>query len=62
MPPENEFEKASREKPAGLVREFLQFLSENKKWWLLPMVIVLVLCSLLAVVATSVAPYIYTLF
>ena len=62
MPSENEFEKANREKPVGIVREFLQFLAENKKWWLLPMVIVLVLCSLLAIVATTFAPYIYTLF
>ena len=63
MPPENDFEKAGREKSVGIVREFLQFLSENKKWWLLPIVLVLVLCSLLAVVVTVVAPYtLYTLF
>ena len=58
----NDFEKASREKPVGIVREFLQFLAENKKWWLLPIVLVLVVCSLLAIFATSFAPYIYTLF
>jgi hypothetical protein len=62
MPPENDFEKASQEKPVGIVSEFLQFLAENKKWWLLPIVVVLVLCSLLAVFATVFAPYIYTLF
>ena len=59
---ENDFKKASQEKPAGIVREFLQFLSENKKWWLLPIVVVLALCSLLAIFATTFAPYIYTLF
>ena len=63
MPPENDFEKASQEKPVGIVREFLQFLSENKKWWLLPIVVVLVLCSLLAIVAVTLLPYsIYTFF
>lgn len=62
MQTENDFEKASQEKPVGIVREFLQFLAENKKWWLLPIVVVLVLCSLLAVFATTFAPYIYTLF
>ncbi|MGO9115524.1 MAG: DUF5989 family protein [Thermoguttaceae bacterium] len=62
MPPKNEFEKANQEKPMGIVREFLQFLAENKKWWLLPIVVVLVLCSLLAVFASTFAPYIYTLF
>jgi hypothetical protein len=60
--PENEFEKASREKPVGIVREFLQFLGTNKKWWLLPIIVVLVVCSLLAVVAATLAPYIYTFY
>jgi hypothetical protein len=59
---ENDFEKVSQEEPVGLVREFFCFLSENKKWWLLPIVLVLVLASLLAVVATAIAPYIYTLY
>jgi hypothetical protein len=62
MPPEDDFKKASQEKPVGIVREFLQFLAENKKWWLLPIVVVLVLCSLLAVVAINYAPFMYTLF
>ena len=62
MPPENEFEKASQEKAPGIVREFLQFLAENKKWWLLPIVVVLVLCTLLAFSALSLSPYLYTLF
>jgi hypothetical protein len=60
--PENEFEKAGQERPVGIVREFLQFLGTNKKWWLLPIIVVLVLCSLLAVVATTIAPYIYSLY
>jgi hypothetical protein len=59
---ENEFEAAAQEKPAGIVREFLQFLRENKKWWLLPIVTVLAACCLLAVAAATVAPAIYTLF
>ena len=62
MLPENDFEKASQEKPVGIVREFLQFWAENKKWWLLPIVVVLVLCSLMAVAAMSYAPFLYTLF
>ena len=60
MPPEDDFEKASQEKPVGIVREFLQFLAENKKWWLLPIVVVLVLCSLLALLRNgNFPPYIY---
>jgi hypothetical protein len=59
---QNDFELANREKPVGILREFLQFLADNKKWWLLPMVAVLAICSGLAVVATAMAPYIYTLY
>ncbi len=54
------FEEAAEEKPQSLPREFLQFLMENKKWWLLPIVLVLGLISLFAVLAgTGIAPFIY---
>lgn len=44
--------------------EFVQFLRAEKKYWLLPIVFVLVLFGLLLVFAQSsaVAPFIYTLF
>jgi hypothetical protein len=44
--------------------EFLQFLREEKKYWLMPIVIVFVLFGLLIVFGQSsaVAPFIYTLF
>ena len=40
------------------------FLRERKKWWLLPMVIVLLLFGALIVLTSgsAVAPFIYTLF
>jgi len=40
------------------------FLKERKKWWLLPMVIVLLLFGVLIVLTsgTAIAPFIYTLF
>ncbi|MEQ1574348.1 MAG: DUF5989 family protein [Vicinamibacterales bacterium] len=40
------------------------FMSENKKFWLLPIVTVLVLTGLLLVVTqgSALAPFIYTLF
>ncbi len=59
---QTDFERASQERPVGIVREFLLFLGENKKWWLLPIVAVLVICSLLVVAAATLAPAIYTLF
>lgn len=45
-------------------KEFVLFLKENKKWWLLPMIITMLLIGGLVVVAqgTAVAPFVYTLF
>ena len=47
-----------------LVSEFWQFLREEKKYWLVPIVIVFILFGLLIVFSQSsaVAPFIYTLF
>jgi len=58
-----DFEKAAEGKPTTLAREFVQFLLENKKWWLLPILLILLVFGLLMVFATSgAAPFIYTLF
>jgi hypothetical protein len=47
----------------GLVAELFDFLKHNKKWWLMPILIVLGLFGVLAMLAgSSVAPFIYTLF
>jgi competence protein ComGC len=44
--------------------ELWQFMRENKKYWLAPIVIVLLLVGILLVVAkgSAVAPFIYTIF
>ena len=46
------------------VGDLWSFLRERKKWWLLPMVIVLLLFGVLIVLTSgsAVAPFIYTLF
>ncbi len=48
----------------GFVREFLAFLRERKKYWLLPIIIVLALFGILIVLSQGsvVAPFIYTIF
>jgi len=48
----------------SLVREFWDFLKVRKKFWLLPIVIVLFLLGTLIVISESsaIAPFIYTLF
>jgi hypothetical protein len=48
----------------GVVSELLGFLGANKRWWLIPMVAVLLLFGLLVIFgsASGLAPFIYTLF
>ena len=48
----------------GLVREFGLFLKQEKKWWLVPLIALLLLLGVLLVFAegSAVAPFIYTLF
>lgn len=47
-----------------VLSEFWEFLRFNKKYWLLPIVVVLVAAGLLIVLSqgSAVAPFIYTLF
>jgi hypothetical protein len=47
-----------------VLTEFVQFLREEKKYWLVPIIVVFVLLGLLIVFSQSsaVAPFIYTLF
>ena len=46
------------------LREFLEFLKVRKKYWLLPIIIVLVIFGGLIVLSQGsvVAPFIYTIF
>lgn len=47
---------------SGLLGEFWQFLKEEKKWWLVPMLIVLGLIGVLVVLAVlfpASVPFIY---
>ncbi len=44
----------------GLVAEFWDFLKHNKKWWLVPILLALVVLGALVVVSSSaLAPFIY---
>ena len=49
---------------ASIVREFWAFLRMRKKFWLAPILIVLVLLSVLivATAGSALAPFIYALF
>ena len=47
-----------------LIKEFWQFLIERKKWWLIPVILVLLLVGGLLIMAEGsvLAPFIYTVF
>ena len=49
---------------AGITRELWSFLKVRKKWWLLPIILVLLLVGTLLVLAhgSVLDPFIYTIF
>ncbi len=48
----------------SIVREFWEFLRGRKKYWLLPIVLILLLLGLVIVLTaqSALAPFIYTVF
>jgi len=48
----------------AIIKEFLEFLRERKKWWIAPIVIFLLLLGGLLIFAkgSALAPFIYSLF
>jgi len=48
----------------SLLREFWAFMRARKKWWLLPIILVMLLVGSLLVFAqgSALAPFIYTVF
>jgi hypothetical protein len=58
-----EFREAATGRRRGLLAEFGAFLWQSKKWWMLPILVVLLaLGGLIALSGTAMAPFIYTLF
>jgi hypothetical protein len=61
--PTRAFEEAARRPSPGVAGEFLLFLKEHKKFWLLPPLIALLLLGLVVLLGgTAAAPFIYSLF
>tara|TARA_B100000767_G_C19458718_1_gene407173 strand:- start:226 stop:378 length:153 start_codon:yes stop_codon:yes gene_type:complete len=48
----------------SFIKEFYEFLKERKKYWLLPIIIVLAFFGVIIVLSqgSAVAPFIYTIF
>lgn len=58
-----EFQREAQARSGTFAGEVWAFLRENRKWWLLPLIAVLILVGALVVLSTTaVAPFIYTLF
>lgn len=58
------FEEATSDSAgSGVVGEFWYFLNHSKKWWMLPILLVMLLVGgLIFLSGTAAAPFIYTLF
>lgn len=48
----------------AFIKEFFQFLRVRKKYWLIPLIIILLLLSFLIIATqgTALAPFIYSIF
>jgi hypothetical protein len=47
---------------AALLRELWLFARAHKKWWLLPLVLLLLLAGVFIMAFSSISPFIYSLF
>ncbi len=57
------FESSGDEKQLSLVGEFVAMLRQNKKYWLIPIIVMLLIFGVLIILgSTAAAPFIYTLF
>jgi hypothetical protein len=59
----SQFTREANARQQGFLGELWEFITQNKKWWLTPIVIILIAFGLLiALGGTAAAPFIYTLF
>jgi hypothetical protein len=58
-----ELKSYAHQKRVGLIGELWSFLYHNKKWWLLPLLTILVgFGALIVLSGTAAGPFIYSLF
>lgn len=59
----DEFARAGAEHRDSLFADYLHFLKRTRKWWLVPLIVILLVFGVLFVLAsTGIAPFVYTLF
>ena len=60
---EREFLDRAGRRSSGILGDYLDFLRQGKKWYLTPIILILLLIGIIGVLgSTVVAPFIYTLF
>ena len=60
---ETPFEKAAETADQSLAAELIAWLRHNRKWWLIPLVVMVALIGALTLLAsTGAAPFLYTLW
>jgi hypothetical protein len=58
-----EFLRRGQDRRASFLSDYLYFLRNNRKWWMLPLLLVLLgLGGLVILSSSGAAPFIYTLF
>jgi hypothetical protein len=58
-----EFEREAQRGGQGLAGDFWAYLMHTKKWWITPIIVMLLLLAGLIILgSTGAAPFIYTLF
>lgn len=63
MPREEDFTEQAGAPQRGFLAELWDFLRHNKKWWLTPVIVTLIVVGILVILgSTAAAPFIYTLF
>ena len=61
-PVKDNFAEQAEQASPGLIAEFWDFLIHNKKWWITPIVVVLLIMTAFVVLSgTPIAPFIYTI-
>ena len=56
-----EFQQEAARPQIGLLAEFVDFLLHNKKWWLTPIILVLLAVGILVWLGSTGLPFIYPL-
>jgi hypothetical protein len=59
----DDFEREAQRRRTSFAAELWDFMRHNKKWWLTPIILILVLMAVLVVLGGSgAAPFLYPLF